>query len=225
MDNGITAVRVPHHHGRAAHRRARASPWTCCWPCWCSRSSPPGCAPRSATPTWTTCGSCTTDDHDPVDRPGRRCRCWRPAGYAVLGWRRATAWLAPAAAAAGLLAAACALAVLAVEGPRTGLGGLLRADALSAFMLIVIGAVALRGDAGEPRLPGRRARRRAAPPAPTAPVRRPHPGLHRRDGAGRARLQPRRAVGGGRGHHDPHRVPRRATAAPATPPRPPGSTW
>ncbi|WP_026405368.1 proton-conducting transporter membrane subunit [Actinomadura rifamycini] len=63
-------------------------------------------------------------------------------GYAALGWRRATAWLG-AAAAAALLGSAVALAALAVDRPQTGLGGLLRADALSAFMLIVIGAVAL----------------------------------------------------------------------------------
>ncbi|RKS73016.1 hydrogenase-4 component F [Actinomadura pelletieri DSM 43383] len=62
--------------------------------------------------------------------------------YAAFGWRRATAWLATAAAAA-LLAAAIALAVVAVDAPRTGVGGLLRADSLSAFMLIVIGAVAV----------------------------------------------------------------------------------
>ncbi|WP_395105322.1 proton-conducting transporter membrane subunit [Actinomadura sp. SCN-SB] len=62
--------------------------------------------------------------------------------YAALGWRRATAWLGTVAAAA-LLASAVALAVRAMDAPVTGLGGLLRADALSAFMLIVIGAVTL----------------------------------------------------------------------------------
>ncbi|TYK44308.1 proton-conducting transporter membrane subunit [Actinomadura decatromicini] len=62
--------------------------------------------------------------------------------YAAFGWRRGTAWLG-AVAAVALLAAAIALAVHAVDAPRTGLGGLLRADALSAYMLIVIGAVAV----------------------------------------------------------------------------------
>jgi hydrogenase-4 component F len=62
--------------------------------------------------------------------------------HAVWGWRRGTSWLG-AVAAAALLAAALALAVQAAGHPRTGLGGLLRADALSAFMLIVIGSVAL----------------------------------------------------------------------------------
>ncbi|MEV4003054.1 proton-conducting transporter membrane subunit [Actinomadura sp. NPDC049753] len=62
--------------------------------------------------------------------------------YAALGWRRGTAW-SGAVAAAVLLAAGVALAVRSADGPRTGLGGLLSVDALSAFMLIVIGAVAL----------------------------------------------------------------------------------
>src|SRR5690606_21956135 len=133
--------RVPHHHGRAVHRGARDLPG------------------RAAG------GAGAPDPHRPDPRRVRRQRPGRPAGaarlmtttlliapvgvpvlaacgYAVLGWRRATAWLAPAAAAA-VLAAAVWLAVLAVEGPRTGLGGLLRADALTAFMLIVIGAVSL----------------------------------------------------------------------------------
>ena len=65
-----------------------------------------------------------------------------PAGTAVLhavaGWRR-TGW-AGVVAAAGLLASGVALA--AAE-PVAAFGGLLRADALTAFMLIVIGAVAL----------------------------------------------------------------------------------
>lgn len=59
-------------------------------------------------------------------------------GYALFGWRAATAWLG-AAAAAGLLACAVALTAAA---PVTFLG-LLRADALSSFMLVVVGAVAL----------------------------------------------------------------------------------
>ncbi|MFC0863650.1 proton-conducting transporter membrane subunit [Sphaerimonospora cavernae] len=62
--------------------------------------------------------------------------------YAVLGWRPATAWLG-AVAAAGSLAAAITLAAVTADGSRRALGGLLRADSLSAFMLIVIGAVAL----------------------------------------------------------------------------------
>ncbi|WP_248961476.1 proton-conducting transporter transmembrane domain-containing protein [Sphaerisporangium perillae] len=63
-------------------------------------------------------------------------------GYAALGWRPATAWLG-AVASAGTLCAAIALAVATTDHPRTAIGGLLRADALSAFMLIVIGVVAL----------------------------------------------------------------------------------
>jgi hydrogenase-4 component F len=59
--------------------------------------------------------------------------------YALFGWNRATSWLG-AVAAAGLLAAALALAA---GGARGALWGLLRVDALSAYMLIVIGVVAL----------------------------------------------------------------------------------
>ncbi|SDR24032.1 proton-conducting transporter membrane subunit [Thermostaphylospora chromogena] len=64
------------------------------------------------------------------------------AAYLAFGWNRVTAWLG-AAASAGLLAAAVALAARTAGGSGTALSGLLRADALSAFMLIVIGAVAL----------------------------------------------------------------------------------
>jgi hydrogenase-4 component F len=59
--------------------------------------------------------------------------------YAVLGWNRITAWVG-ALAAAGLLA--CAVA-LASADRLEAFAGLLHSDALSAFMLIVIGAVAL----------------------------------------------------------------------------------
>lgn len=65
------------------------------------------------------------------------------SGYAALGWRRATRWFGPAAA-AGTLASVIVLAVhIGRSGPQTTMGGFLRADALSAFMLVVIGAVAL----------------------------------------------------------------------------------
>jgi hydrogenase-4 component F len=63
-------------------------------------------------------------------------------GHALLGWGRVTAWLGTGAA-AGVLCSAIALAAATSGGGYTEAGGLLRADALSAFMLIVIGAVAL----------------------------------------------------------------------------------
>jgi hydrogenase-4 component F len=69
-------------------------------------------------------------------------------GYLFAGWRPATAWLAPACAAL-TLAAAITLAVTQ-PSPRTTLGGLARVDALSAFMLIVIGAVGLLATAATP---------------------------------------------------------------------------
>ncbi len=60
----------------------------------------------------------------------------------IVGWRRWVGWAATAAA-IGVAAAGIALAVKVLDGgPVTALGGVLRADALSAFMLIVIGAVA-----------------------------------------------------------------------------------
>ena len=58
-------------------------------------------------------------------------------------WRRVTGW-AGVASAAAVLAAGVTLAVHVVHGhPARGYGGALRADALSAFMVIVIGAIAL----------------------------------------------------------------------------------
>lgn len=63
--------------------------------------------------------------------------------YAVFGWRTWTAW-SGVGTAAGQLAAAIALGPQIVHGTaRTAAGGLLRADALTGFMLIVISAVAL----------------------------------------------------------------------------------
>jgi hydrogenase-4 component F len=63
---------------------------------------------------------------------------------------KVTAWLAPACAAL-TLGAAIALAVArSGHGPLTTLGGLVRADALSEFMLIVIGAVDLLATAAAP---------------------------------------------------------------------------
>lgn len=64
-------------------------------------------------------------------------------GYAVAGWRRSTAWVSAASAAVVLAAAIVIAVVVTRSGPRTAIAGLLRVDAVSAFMLIVIGAVAL----------------------------------------------------------------------------------
>ncbi|RSM85286.1 hydrogenase [Kibdelosporangium aridum] len=60
-------------------------------------------------------------------------------GYAVIGWRRVTAWMSAVSAAAVLTSAI----ILAGAEPHTALAGLLRGDALAAYMLVVIGAVAL----------------------------------------------------------------------------------
>ena len=61
----------------------------------------------------------------------------------ALRWRAATAW-AGVVASAGVLASGIVLAVQILDGQHdTALGGFLRADALSAFMVIVIGSIAL----------------------------------------------------------------------------------
>ncbi|MFD2420445.1 proton-conducting transporter transmembrane domain-containing protein [Amycolatopsis pigmentata] len=70
--------------------------------------------------------------------------------YAAFGWGRATAWIS-ATGAATMLAAAITLAVHSGQaGASAVAGGVLRVDALSAFMLIVIGAVALLATAATP---------------------------------------------------------------------------
>ncbi|MFC3897669.1 proton-conducting transporter membrane subunit [Lentzea rhizosphaerae] len=70
--------------------------------------------------------------------------------HLVLGWRRATTWVS-AGSAGVVLAAAVALAVqVSRSGPVSAVAGLLRADALSAFMVLVIGAVGLIATAATP---------------------------------------------------------------------------
>ncbi|MQS17081.1 hydrogenase [Streptomyces kaniharaensis] len=72
------------------------------------------------------------------------------AGYAALGWRRTTAWaglLSPAA----ILACATALAArVPTRGPATAYDGLLRADALTVWILLGIGAVGALACAASP---------------------------------------------------------------------------
>ncbi|TNC24873.1 proton-conducting transporter transmembrane domain-containing protein [Amycolatopsis alkalitolerans] len=63
--------------------------------------------------------------------------------HAGLGWRRATAWTGTISAGLVLAAAITTAVDVTRHGPQVAVGGLLRTDALSAFMLIVIGAVAL----------------------------------------------------------------------------------
>jgi hydrogenase-4 component F len=59
---------------------------------------------------------------------------------AALGWRRTTAWVTVLAALT-ILTCGILLGLRVRSGPRVGLGHLLRADALSVTMLIVIGSV------------------------------------------------------------------------------------
>ncbi|MBS2964277.1 hypothetical protein KGA66_14550 [Actinocrinis puniceicyclus] len=71
-------------------------------------------------------------------------------GYALAGWRRPTAHLGTAAAAV-ILGGAIALAVRVTrDAPLDALGGWLHADALSAFLLLVVGAVATLACAASP---------------------------------------------------------------------------
>jgi len=67
--------------------------------------------------------------------------CTAPSG--LVPWRRAVGWVGVARASI-VLVAGIVLAVNVVHGPAAvGYGGVLRADALSAFMVIVIGVIAL----------------------------------------------------------------------------------
>lgn len=83
--------------------------------------------------------------------------------YAVVGWRRTTAW-AGVVTTALLGADAIALAATVTrDGPVHTAGGLIRADALSAWMLLGVGAVALLACWASPAYlsAGRESRRRA----------------------------------------------------------------
>ncbi|TWF92642.1 proton-conducting transporter membrane subunit [Saccharopolyspora dendranthemae] len=70
--------------------------------------------------------------------------------YALVGWHRASAWISAASAGIVLTAAISVASAVISGGPVSTLGGSLRADALSAFMLVVIGAVALLATAATP---------------------------------------------------------------------------
>ncbi len=64
-------------------------------------------------------------------------------GYSIAGWRRSTAWLALVASLVVLADAALLAARVAGRGPISVLGGQLRADALSAWLLLVVAVVAV----------------------------------------------------------------------------------
>lgn len=71
-------------------------------------------------------------------------------GFLMLGWGPGTAWLSAASAALVGASAVMLAFEVAATGPRVSVGGLLRCDALSAYMLIVIAAVALVTGAATP---------------------------------------------------------------------------
>ncbi len=64
-------------------------------------------------------------------------------GYAAAGWRRSTAAAGVAAAVLLLVDAVALTGSVARHGPVRALAGLLRADALSVWMLLIVGTVAL----------------------------------------------------------------------------------
>ena len=70
--------------------------------------------------------------------------------YLVAGWGPRTAWLSTGSAVVVLAAVITLAAQVSTSGSRTAAGGLLRADALSAFMLLVVAVVALVACAATP---------------------------------------------------------------------------
>ena len=70
--------------------------------------------------------------------------------YLVAGWGPRTAWLSAGSAVVVLAAVITLAAQVSTSGPRTAAGGLLRADALSAFMLLVVAVVAVVACAATP---------------------------------------------------------------------------
>ncbi|SDP33086.1 hydrogenase-4 component F [Nakamurella panacisegetis] len=64
------------------------------------------------------------------------------AVYALVRWRPAMTWLAPLAALSTLAVAIVNAITVTGSGPVQAMGGLLRLDALSAYMLVVIGVIA-----------------------------------------------------------------------------------
>jgi hydrogenase-4 component F len=70
--------------------------------------------------------------------------------YLVAGWGSRTAWLSAGSAVVVLGAVITLAAHVSTSGPRTTAGGLLRADALSAFMLLVVAVVGLVACAATP---------------------------------------------------------------------------
>ena len=70
--------------------------------------------------------------------------------YLVAGWGPRTVWLSTGSAVVVLAAVITLAAQVSTSGPRTAAGGLLRADALSAFMLLVVAVVAVVACAATP---------------------------------------------------------------------------
>ncbi|MFD8497361.1 proton-conducting transporter membrane subunit [Amycolatopsis sp. NPDC059657] len=72
------------------------------------------------------------------------------SAYLAAGWRPSTRWIGSGCAGLALAAAIIIAGAVSSSGPSTAFAGMLRVDALSAFMLIVIGAVALLATTATP---------------------------------------------------------------------------
>ena len=151
----------------------------------------------------------------PLLRAGRRSA---PAAW----WRRTDSWTRAADLAVAAVAVLAAGTAPAGHGARRRArgrrpAGVLRADALSAWLLTTIGAVAVTALWGG--LPTKAAQRRPGRPLHRTDL--PVPG---RDEPGGPHRQPGHLVGRHRGHHHRHRLPGRPPPQPADLSRPPGST-
>ena len=230
MDNGITAVGVPHHGRRGAGRRARRLAGRAAGRAGAAGPQDPDAGrlrrhrPRRAAGAARLMTTLLLLAPLLIPLVARGCR-----RRASLRLARRPRWVGAVSAVGAMLGQRGRASRSASTGGRAAAprsAGCCAADALSAFMLIVIGARrADRDRVASPGLPGGRARRRPHRPPGCAAVRRAGAAVPGRDGAGGAGREPRRAVGGDRGDHHRHRVPGRPSPRPRRRWRPPGSTW
>ena len=163
-------------------------------------------------------------------RPARACRCSGPPALRRLRLAaapradRSAPGSPPARRSRSARRSACCRQVPARPADRRRRPGC-APTRCSAFMLLVIGAVAPARAAASPAwLHAEIAAWRASPRTRVPALRHPAAALPRRDGHRRPRRQPRPGLGRDRGHHDRHRVPRRPPPHRAPPWRPPGNT-
>ena len=134
------------------------------------------------------------------------------AAIAAVPGRRSTAWVAVATNGAALVLGILTAVRVVRDGPLVGAWGALRADALSVFMVIVIGAISLMASWVGIRTMAREQAEEHGQPGAVVALRRARPGLRGLHAPRRAGGERRRALGGRRGHDDRHRLPGRAPA-------------